>query len=98
MSLTNKIEQAQKPKPSQPKVAPVAKPQPKPQGHPMAVVSFPEEQVKVSLGFRSGFDFGLGAGVAITIVLPLIVGVLGCMAWIALMIFGAAITGLVGGG
>jgi hypothetical protein len=51
----------------------------------------------VYVGFRSGFTFSFGFWTGTLIYFIILLPILACIAWIALMVFGATVAGLVEG-
>jgi hypothetical protein len=62
----------------------------------LAIVDWPERK-SAGLGssIKDGWNFGIGFGLAMTVALPLMLMILGCVIGLAFMIFGTALAGLV---
>lgn len=59
--------------------------------HPVSITAWP----KIGPTMSFGFFLGIGAGVALTIVVPIIVAVLTCSIFSILALFGATLTNLI---
>jgi hypothetical protein len=45
-----------------------------------------------SLTITDGWNFGIGFGLALAIALPIILGAIGCLVWMAALILGISLT------
>ena len=99
MSLSLDEPKAKVPGTKKPAAKTPAKPVPKPAGHPMSVVEWPKQRMPKGLGLslKDGWNLGIGLGLAMTVAVPLILIVFSCFIWVALMIFGSALVGILGG-
>ncbi len=64
----------------------------------LAIVKWPaRDKDGVGSSIKDGWNFGIGFGLAMTVALPLMLMILGCVIGVAFMIFGTALAGMVGG-